>query len=197
MVASIADQALAALGPLDGYAHDCHRASLRLVAARVFEGGRVARGTARSVGGQHSWVVIGDPYDPDVVVVDATLWSYDESVERVYVGRASDWPHRPHGYGSIWQAGRPHEAVGPPVVLTPKTPLSRQAADFVELLGPLDADGWGVLANLPVGGWPAAEIIAAMDDTEEVSARVPIDRLGMLTDRNPAGLFLPTEHWRL
>lgn len=39
--------------------------------------------------------------------------------------------------------------------------------------------------------WPAAEIIAAIDDTKALSALVPIDILGMLTDRNPSGLYLP------
>jgi hypothetical protein len=28
-----------------------------------------------------------------------------------------------------------------------------------------------------------------MDDTEALRALVPIDRLGMLTDRNPGGLY--------
>lgn len=60
------------------------------------------------------------------------------------------------------------------------------------MLGPLDRRAWHLLASqAPVLGWPAAEIIAAMDDTEELSAFVPIDRLGMLTDRNPGGLYLP------
>jgi hypothetical protein len=39
-------------------------------------------------------------------------------------------------------------------------------------------------------GWPSSEIIAAMDDTDELRALVPIDILGMVTDRNPGGLYL-------
>jgi hypothetical protein len=38
-------------------------------------------------------------------------------------------------------------------------------------------------------GFPAGEFLAAMDDTPATSALVPIDRLGMLTDRNPGGLY--------
>ena len=41
----------------------------------------------------------------------------------------------------------------------------------------------------PVEDWPAGEIFAAMDDTEGLKALVPIDKLGMLTDRNPGGLY--------
>jgi hypothetical protein len=31
-----------------------------------------------------------------------------------------------------------------------------------------------------------------MDDTPDLEALVPIDLLGMLTDRNPGGLYLPS-----
>lgn len=58
------------------------------------------------------------------------------------------------------------------------------------MVGPLDRPGWMRLASCPVGGWPAAEVLAAMDDTPALQTLVPIDRLGMLTDRNPGGLYL-------
>jgi hypothetical protein len=150
---------------------------------------RVARGWCKGVG-VHSWAVIGDPYSPDVVIVDPTLWSYDPDVEGIWVGTAKDGRHRPQGAGSIWEHGRPPEPVDEPIALTPKVPLSRFAQQFLaEMVGPLDYVGWMSLANSPVGGWPAAEIIAAMDDTQAVRAAIPMDILGMLTDRNPSGLY--------
>ena len=44
--------------------------------------------------------------------------------------------------------------------------------------------------HAPLNGWPFGEFIAAMDDTPDVTALVPIDLLGMYTDRNPSGLYL-------
>jgi hypothetical protein len=78
---------------------------------------------------------------------------------------------------------------GPGIELTPANPLSTEAADFLDLLGPLDLRGWGEVAHLPVEGWPAGEIIAAMCDTPGLGALVPVDIQGMVTDRNPSGLY--------
>ena len=173
--------------PLDDYSHKCHQASLELVRSGVLgPDARVARGTCKGVGGQHSWVVLGDPYATDVVIVDPTLWSYRADVGGIWVGTAKDGLHTPHGAGSIWAWGRPPEAEGEPVELTPTVPLSKEALLFLSILGPLDRHGWAILSGAPVGGWPSAEIIAAMDDTEVLRALVPIDILGMLTDRNPS-----------
>ena len=181
----------AALAPLTRWHHNCHGASMAVI--RAF-GGRVARGWCRGVTSQHSWAVLGaDCYSPDPTIVDASLWSFDSSVSGVWIGTLTDGLHEPHGGGSIWSAGRPLPAQGPPIKLKPSGRLSRAAKDFLELLGPLDLQGWQTLANLPVLGWPAAEIIAAMDDTQELSALVPIDRLGMLTERNPGGLYLVSD----
>lgn len=178
-----------ALFPLGRWAQQCHMASLELVHLGIIDRARVARGWCRGVGGQHSWVVVGDPYDPQVII-DPTLWSYDRTVKGVWVGTMKDGKHRPQGYGNIWEYGRPADPIGPVVELKPSTPLSREAKRFLTLIGPLDRRGWMVLANSPVGGWPAAEIIAAMDDTPELEVLVPIDILGMLTDRDPGGLYL-------
>lgn len=71
------------LGPLDRYHRNCHVASLHLV--REGLGDRVARGACRGVGNQHSWVVIGDPYAP-AIIIDPTLWSYRSDVSGVFVG---------------------------------------------------------------------------------------------------------------
>lgn len=177
------------LGPLGRWARDCHAASLYVVRSGVLgPEACVARGVCRGVGGQHSWVVLGDPYDQSRRIVDPTLWSYDPTVVGIWTGFGVE-RHRPHGSGSIWDWGRPEGDGGEPIALTPKTPLSEEAEFFLDMLGPLDRAGWMRLSGAPVGGWPAAEIIAAMDDTPALEPLVPIDILGMLTDRNPGGLY--------
>jgi hypothetical protein len=48
------------------------------------------------------------------------------------------------------------------------------------------------VSHAPVLGWPAGEIIEAVCDTPGLGeVIVPVDRIGMLTDRNPDGLYLP------
>ena len=182
-----------ALGmPFEQTKHRCHEISLALVRSGVLPASRVARGWCRGVIGQHSWIVVSrNPYLLGVPIIDPTLWSYDPSVTDVWVGVSKPGGrHIPHGgSGSIWSAGRPVSGGGAPIALTPSEPLSVEAKAFLGILGPLDRRGWSELANSPVLGWPAAEIIAAMDDTEELKALVPIDVLGMLTDRNPGELY--------
>lgn len=178
------------LGPLTSWAWQCHGASSALVHSGVLGRSRVARGACRGVVSQHSWVVLGDDcYDDAARIVDPTLWSYDVSVKGVWVGSYRDGRHRPFGKGSIFAWGRPNEARGEVVELTPRKSWSTQAQMFLRLLGPLDADGWRQLAHAPVEGWPAGEIIDAMCESgfEEF---VPIDIVGMTTDRNPGGLYL-------
>lgn len=175
--------------PLDAFAHDCHAAALALVRSGTVGESRVARGFCPGVAGQHSWVVLGDDcYDRDAVVVDPTLWSYDETVVGIWTGKASSRPHEPHGSGSIWKWGRPDYPTGE--IVTLDVEWSREARQFFYIVGPLDLRGWAQLAHAPVEGWPAAEIIGAIYDDERLSARVPIDIVGMLTDRNPSGLYL-------
>ena len=180
------------LAPLDDWAAQCHAASLKLVKHGDLGACRVARGACRGVGGQHSWVVLGDDcYDERATIIDPTLWSYDDTVSGIWVGTYRDGRHTPHGKGSIWQWGRPDKPTGPIVTLTPRQSFSPTAQDFLELLGPLDFKGWAMLAHAPVEHWPAGEIIAAINSTEGLSALVPIDILGMTTDLNPKGLYLP------
>lgn len=170
-------------------AKQCHAVSLALVKSGKVGKARVARGFCRGVGGQHSWVVLGwDCYADDAVICDPTLWSYDSTVKDVWFGSATDRRHLPHGAGSIWRAGRPADPTGPIVELPGVASLSRMAQDFLSLLGPLDRQGWGILANLPMGGWPSGEIIEAMykGGMEEL---IPIDIVGMVTDLNPGGLY--------
>jgi hypothetical protein len=181
-----------ALGGLDKWSHRCHEASLTLIRSGVFGRlrARVARGFADGVSSQHSWVVMGmNCYDRTATIIDPTLWSYDSNVEGIWTGSLEDEVHRPHGMGSIWDYGKPRPATGTLIKLTPKKKLSDTAKDFLKMVGPQDRMGWQVLANSPVEGWPAGEILAAMDDTVLLTALVPIDKLGMLTDRNPGHYY--------
>lgn len=176
--------------PLDRVAHNCHAVSLAIVKSGILPGARVARGACLGVMGQHSWVVHdGGPYDWDAHIIDATLWSYDPNVRRVWQGSYRDDRHKPHGWGHFAQANRPARGDDIPIELTPSKPLSIEARLFLHMLGPLDLRGWHGVAHLPVQGWPAAEIITAMCETPALAALVPIDIEGMLTDRNPTGVY--------
>lgn len=181
------------LGDLAPWAYQCHAASLKLVQSGLLGGpSRVARGTCTGVPGQHSWVVIGtDCYDDDAIIIDPTLWSYDDYVGGVWVTTYREGRHHPFGKGSIWNWGRPDNAVGPIIELTPKEPFSDEARLFLNMLGPLDRKGWGILAHAPVQGWPSREIFEAIYHTEGLAGIVPIDIIGMVTDLNPEGLYLP------
>lgn len=175
--------------PFERWAHQCHAVSLAIVRAGFVPGGRVARGTCTGVMSQHSWIVAGDDcYAADARIIDPTLWSYDSAVDGVWYGTARDGRHVPHGgTGSIWTYGKPTHAGGDTITLTPAEPLSAEARRFLRMVEPLDRTGWSVLLHAPVDGWPAGEIVAAASDTPALAALVPIDLLGMLTDRNPSG----------
>jgi hypothetical protein len=174
--------------PLSEIGFSCHSVSLAIVKSGFYPKSRVARGRCRGVPSQHSWVVIGtNCFSPTAQIVDATLWLYDRSVDQVWLGNASQGRHVSHGSGSIWQYGMPSSSGGE--VISLQVDLSYEASAFLDLLGPLDYRGWAQLAHAPVGGWPAREIIEAMLDTPRVAALPPIDVVGMLTDRNPNGLY--------
>jgi hypothetical protein len=183
--------------PFDEWGHRCHEISLKVLRASWPGEGRIARGWCRGVPSQHSWITLGDDcYDPAAIIVDPVLWSYQDDVKGIYAGRlgASAYGHRPHGSGDIWRDGSPPENETDPakiIGLTPSVPLSPVASAFLSaVIGPLGYKGWMQLAALPAGGgWPAGEIIAAIDDTEALRAVVPVDILGMVTDRNPGGLY--------
>lgn len=191
MTAGVGDKAVQALdGDLSAWAHQCHAASLRVVRSGLLAPARVARGVCRGVGGQHSWVVLGDDcYADDALIMDPTLWSYDPSVEGVWVGSAREGLHVPHGKGSIWDWGRPKPPEREVIPLSPLKPWSPEAEAFLSLLGPLDIDGWHVIANAPVEGWPAREVFEGMMDSG-LAELIPVDVRGMVTDRNPSGLYL-------
>lgn len=185
------------LGGLDRFAHQCHAASLALAETKVLPGPvNVARGFLPGIGGQHSWAVLGDPYDPTAVIVDLTAWSYDVTrpdptpphlpgrVPRVWVTTGAEGGHRPHGSGSIWEHGAPVCGAGEAIVT--QGDLSAEAEAFLSLVAGmneregLDVIGWMNLLKSPVGGWPAREIVAAAVATPRLSALVPIDIARML-----------------
>lgn len=184
---------MSAIGfPFEKVPHNCHAVSLAIVKhPGLYPNARVARGFAKGVGAsQHSWVAIdGDPYDPNGRIIDATLWSYDPTVNRIWAGRLDDGVHFPHGQGFFWDADRPTNHGGREVRLTINRPSTAEARAFLADLGPLDYRGWAQVAHLPVEGWPAGEILGYMADTAALQALVPVDRLGMLTDRNPGGVY--------
>jgi hypothetical protein len=181
--------------PLDEWYGNCHVVSLAIVRSGLLHGPadarvRVARGTCLGIYSQHSWISLGDPYSLKTEYVDPTSWCWTEGHPAIWTGKASQGDRIPHGTGSIWSYGKPVHQGGPTVKLTPATPLSFAARSFLDLVEPLDVRGWLVLANAPVGGWPAGEIFSAISDTEALGAAlVPIDVLGMATDRNPEELY--------
>jgi hypothetical protein len=182
--------------PVDDWYGRCHEISHAIVRLGILHGPvgdrvRVARGFHPSVGlTQHSWISLGDPYDPETRYFDPTLWCWTESHPTIWSGLAGGADHTPHGTGDIWEYGRPVEAEGPRVELTPEKPLSADARVFLDMVEPLDVRGWAVLANAPVGGgWPAGEIFTAISQTEQLRSLVPIDVLGMATDLNPDELY--------
>lgn len=174
------------------WAQQCHSASLALVQTGLLgPDARVARGACLGVAGQHSWVVVGDPYDPAAAIVDITLWSYDETAPKVWTGTMQDGRHRPHGYGPHIMTMGPPEAGDGDVIRLDTAGLSSDARFWLDMFGPLDARGWiDLWSHITVVGWPAAEILDAfLDQHPEHGPWVPIDRVGMLTDRNPDGLY--------
>lgn len=185
--------------PYERWSGKCHEVSFKLLSTGLFGPGRVARGWAKAVIGQHSWLVLGpDVYDPGAVNLDPTLRPYLKAhriwlnAEGILVERGADMGHQPHGAGSLWTAERPVCHGGDIIELTPSVPLSDDAQLFLseEFLGPLDRRGWGQLTNGPMEQWPAAEIIRAMYDTPALRSLVPVDILGMLTDINPGKCYL-------
>lgn len=178
--------------PYENWSKQCHAVSLAILKAGLVPGGRVARGTAHGVGGQHSWIVDGrDVYAADAKIIDPTLWSYVPTVHGIWIGTADKSPfrHAPHGAGLIWRWGKPTDTRPGDPVRFDRTGLSVAAREFLDLVEPLNQSGWMVLfSHAPVGGWPAGEILAAACE-QGMEWMIPIDRVGMLTDRNPEGLY--------
>lgn len=172
----------------------CHVASLALVNLRIWPGARVARGVAYGVHGhQHSWVVVGDPYDGDAPAADATWWSFQHEGEPPHIryGTQRSLGLTPHGSGFIFDAPYPTSGGGP--VIPPPASLDGDALRVVRQFGPLDAQGWAMLASLPPAGLPhSRDILTAMWQDDRLRVYCKIDVVGMATDLNPSGLYLPT-----
>lgn len=199
------------------WAFNCHIASIAVVNSGMFPGSRVARGAAQGVMGQHSWVVLPgittppgelvDVYNPNARIFDPTLWSYVENCNGVWEG-PNLLRHRPKGLGQIeifslpYFDGESADDIEMPREIANK--LSYKARDFLVNIGAIDYEthrtalpvrNWMALANSPVQGWPAAEIIDAMAQVEQLNVFIPIDIVGMLTTRNPGGLYLPSQEY--
>lgn len=173
--------------PFQEWAQQCHAISLAIVRSGLVEG-RVARGWCKGVSSQHSWIVLGqDCYDRKARLIDPVLWSFREDVEGIWYGTYHDGLHEPHGWGHFTSGRRPTHQGGETIPF-PREGLSAGAKAFLDVVEPLDTSGWIQFFDLPVEGWPAAEIIARAHESD-LSAYIPIDRVGMLTDTNPDGLY--------
>lgn len=178
--------------PVEEWPGNCHSVSLAILRTDLLGKGRIARGVAEKVMSQHSWIVLGDDcYSRDAWIADATRWralGRDPEIEIV----KNRIEHIPHGSGSVWSFGRPHNAAGldDEIRLESFDELSTAAKFFLRMVGPLDRRGWMQLVSGPVEGWPAGEIIEAIIDDPQLGPAIPpIDVVGMLTDRNPGGLY--------
>lgn len=177
-----------AIGGLKKWAHNCHACSLAMIQTGLLpDAARVARGWHSQVRSQHSWVVLGDPYDNNVIILDGTLWSYTDTAPIIFYGKSRK--HVPHGKGNIWDHGFPEYPTGPIIHLDQA--LSDDAYFFLSQIAPLGLDfrGWATLANSPMQGWPSKEIITAMYNTSDLRGLVPIDIVGMVTDLNPHEMY--------
>ena len=182
--------------------HNCHAVSLALINHPEFPTARIARGACSNpdaiIGGQHSWVVIGtDAYDPYATVIDPTIWSYSDTIDGLVITTMQDGEYHPHGWveGMNMMAwGRPDTPHGDILELADNYEPSARASLFIDMLGPLDWQGWSImLSQAPITGWPAGEITAAAENTPALSPIIPIDRLGMLTNTNPNNLYIAKE----
>jgi hypothetical protein len=186
-----------------GWAHQCHAVSAAIVRSGLFEPGtcRVARGSCIGVGGQHSWVVFGDPYDEHVLLLDATLWSYDPDAPVLHVQRGyrgsndpGRWRYRPKGWGSHWATGIPvggtDEDVTPAGLDRVQDPGSLLDLFREHSGGTLDRRWWAQFLNGPIGGWPARRWLPLIASDPRLAALVPVDLLGMATDLNPGDLYM-------
>lgn len=177
--------------PRELWPGNCHSVSLKILRTGLLGPGRIARGMAEKVPGQHSWIVLGDDcYDRDAWIADATRWQALGRKPEIEILK-NRIEHIPHGAGSVWSFGRPHNAgPGTEIRLAGHDGLSASARYFLSMVGPLDKRGWMQLVSGPAEGWPAGEIIEAVIDDPQLGPTVPpVDHVGMLTDRNPGELY--------
>lgn len=185
------EQILRLLSPPEFWKTQCHAASLKVVRSGLLpNGARVARGFAPGVRGQHSWVVIGNPYAPHSTIVDPTIWGYLGAAQaHVVVSTLAASGYHPKGGGMLTALHAAPVRTGARVDLPGN--LSPRATKFLRKVAPegLDWGGWAWLANSPLGGWPSKEIITAMAHIPDLRPLIPIDVIGMLTNLNPGNLY--------
>lgn len=178
--------------PRELWQNRCHEISLALLKSNLFDGveARMARGAGMHIGSQHSWIVTGrDVYDDKAIVVDPT-WSSTVMSKPLVMFVPNLTAHRPHGYGEF-EKYPPHgdgEEIGPP-------DPSQRLSDWIKVARlangePLDLKFWVGMVHGPMLGWPSAEVVDWLCSVSTMVAFVPIDLQGMLTDRNPNGLYL-------
>ena len=194
--------------PPEDWMGQCHTVSLAIVQSGLLgEPGpacRVVRGAANyAIGSQHSWICLGEPYDPRAIYVDYTAHQWKgNDLANVVVATAKqayeDFQdatiprgHAIHGYNptSIWKFGRPHPGRGEHFMLDARE-LSDEAKSFVSVLGPMDADAWADLCEYPQGAWPYKEIArAVIAQVPTAQTRLRIDIYSMAGDLNVDGLY--------
>lgn len=135
-----ASECIAILGGLHHWKHRCHEASLALVKHPSFPANaRVVRGWHPKIQSQHSWVVLGEAYDPEAIIIDPVLWSYLKGHHpAVFIGPAEKLSHVPHGAGMLMD----HENPPPPIktqVITLAKKLSLPARKFLKSIAPQGA----------------------------------------------------------
>ena len=191
VVPSVAEIEQAIGLPFSEWAQQCHSVSLALVKSDLFPYARIARGMALGVRGQHSWVVLDENvYNKYAQIIDPTLWSYRADVQGVWSGSLQDGIHFPKGMGNIWDYGRPENSSFRDAYALNTEGLSTSAKLFVQSLGPLSIHGWAALFNFPMEGWPSGEIVARAYEDDKLRPYIPIDIVGMVTDKNPSSLYL-------
>jgi hypothetical protein len=171
-----------AIGPLDGWAENCHRASRALVRSGVLDDrGKywtVARGWSTEIRSQHSWIVNDDPYAFEAWVLDVTAWSWVPDRPRVWWVQNLLW-HVPHGFGRL--SGMPVPTpTGEPVQLRGLSPRVKAWLTHRYPTGYGQAD-LARLASGPVFGWPCRDILRAMDQAG-FRALIPVDTWAMVVE---------------
>lgn len=175
-------------------ANRCHEVSLAIVKSGILPAvSRVARGFCDGVVSQHSWISVGDLYCVESELIDPTLWCHQNNGMYIWHGTLADKLHQPHGWFDgveIWDYGRPVSCDPTEAVELNPAMITPSLRKFLEVLGPMSIQGWADLAsNFPVLGWPFSELYMVMVETPRLAALVPVDRLGMLTDLNPGGMY--------
>lgn len=185
----------------NGWHNNCHAVSLAFLRKGLVEG-RVARGSAEGVG-VHSWIVLAQEpgvkpncYLDTAQILDPTIHCWHPGMEPLWQGIMADGMHHLPGRDSIWNHGCPLPGDGPPlelVVPDGPDPMGRRA--FLKLLettggGPVTMETFRALYHGPLQGWPAGALLdLLLDQHPDFETWVPIDVVGMLTERNPDGLY--------